>query len=72
MNKVLVSLDEADKTFSAFNKYIIYVIGKENIRNGRINIHFVSASCENLSRQVRKIYNGFTISERTQNLDNYI
>lgn len=72
MNKVLVSLDEADKTFKAFDKYIISEIGEENIRNGRINIHFVSASCENLSQQVKKIYNGFTISERSQNLDNYI
>jgi len=71
-NKVLISLDEADKTFRAFNKYIISVIGEENIRNGRINTHFVSASCEDLTRQVKRIYKGFTISERTKNLDNYI
>ena len=71
-NKVLISLDEADKAFRAFNKYIISVIGEENIRNGRINTHFVSASCEDLTRQVKRIYKGFTISERTKNLDNYI
>ena len=70
--KVFVHLDEADKTFKSFSKYVLDNTDPKNITTGKINLHFVTASCEKLGSQVKKYYKGFTIAERTQNLDNYI
>ena len=71
-NKVNIQLDEADKTFKPLDKYVISEVGVDHIRDCRMNIHFITASAENLIEQIKKIYNGFKICERTSDLENYI
>lgn len=71
-NKVNIQLDEADKTFKSLDRHVISEVGVDHIRDCRMNIHFITASAENLIEQIKKIYQGFKICERTCDLENYI